>query len=135
MYSKSIEQLENNIWAEPVEFPSGLVINCHKYRKLPIKDLTIEQMRLLISQKVGLEYLVGLAIDKLDKNVLAEGDFYEGDLLVAISNLPTKYWNENRSELDTLANIVELNSDLIKSELGEKKFDQVYKNLKAGHNY
>jgi len=64
--SKSIEQLENNCWTDEIEFPSNLVLNCHKYRKIPIKDLTTEQIRLLISQKIGIEYLVEIAIEKLE---------------------------------------------------------------------
>ena len=43
--SKSVEQLENNYWKDEIEFPSNLVINCHKYRKIPIKDLTTEQLK------------------------------------------------------------------------------------------
>lgn len=128
---KSIEQLENDYWKESTEFPSGMVENCYSYRKIPINELTIEQLRLLISQKIGLKYLVRLGIEKLENNVLAEGDFYEGDLLVAISNLPTEYWKENQSEFRALENIVERNSDLIKKELGEKKFDRIKERIKA----
>lgn len=43
--NKSIEQLENDYWKDEIDFPSNLVINCHKYRKIPIKELTIEQLR------------------------------------------------------------------------------------------
>ncbi len=128
---KSIEQLENDYWTEPKELASGLVVNCHKYRKIPIDELTIEQLRLLISQKIGLKYIVELGINELDKNILAEGDFYEGDLLVAISALPIEFWNKNKTEFLTFKNIVERNSELIKLELGEKKFDRINENIKA----
>ena len=128
---KSIEQLENDFWTEPVEFTSGLVVNCHKYRKIPIDELTIEQLRLLISQKIGLKYIVELGINELDKNVLAEGDFYEGDLLMAISNVQPEFWNENKTEFWNFKNIVERNSELIKLELGENKFDRINTNIKA----
>ncbi len=128
---KSIEQLENDYWTELVEFTSGLVVNCHKYRKIPIDELTIEQLRLLISQKIGLKYIVKLGINELDKNILAEGDFYEGDLLVAISALPIEFWNKNKTEFLTFKNIVERNSELIKLELGEKKFNRINENIKA----
>ena len=72
--NKSIEQLENDYWKDEIQFPSSLVINCHKYRKIPINELTIEELRLLISQKIGIEYLTELAIKKLELNILAEGD-------------------------------------------------------------
>ncbi|EDP70762.1 hypothetical protein FBALC1_08383 [Flavobacteriales bacterium ALC-1] len=128
---KSIEQLENDYWTEPNEFTSGLVATCHMYRKIPIDELTIEQLRLLISQKVGLKHIIEIGISELDKNILAEGDFYEGDLLMAISNVQSEFWNENKTEFLTFKNIVERNSELIKFELGEKKFDRINTNIKA----
>ena len=131
MSLKSIEQLENDVWKKSIEFPSGLIINCHNYRKIPINELTIEQLRLLISQKIGLNYIIEFGINELGKNILAEGDFYEGDLLMAISSLPNVFWNENKTEFLRFKNIVERNSELIKIELGEKKFNRINEKIKA----
>ena len=131
MRNKSIEQLENDYWTDEIEFPSGLVINCHKYRKIPIKDLTIEQLRLLISQNIGLEFLIEPALEKLDQNILAEGDLYEGDLLQAISTIPAEVWNENQKEFQQLERLVELNAEKLKNEIGEKQFDRIYERIKA----
>lgn len=128
--SNSIEQLKNDILKEPVEYPSGLVINCHNYRKIPIKQLTVEQLRLLISQKIGLEHIIEIAIQKLEENILAEGDLYEGDLLVAVSCLSTQFWNENKIHLEKLRTIVEFNIELIIAELGERKCKQLNERLK-----
>ncbi len=88
---KSIEQLENDYWAD-FDFPTALVERCHKYRKIPIKNLTIEQIRTLISQNIGLEFLLPKALDVLKLNILAEGEYYPGDLLSAV--LTTKEWND-----------------------------------------
>ena len=131
METKSIEQLEKDIWKNPSEFPTDLVEKCHHYRKISIAELTNEQIRLLISQKIGIEYLIGIALEKLERNILTECDFYEGDLLVAVSGLPNEFWNENKTDFLNFKNIVEQNSELIKNELGEKKFDQINKKLKA----
>ena len=91
--------------------------------------MTNEQIRLLISQKIGIEYLIGIALEKLKRNILTECDFYEGDLLVAVSNLPTEFWTENKTEFLTFKNIVEQNSEIIKNELGEKEFDRINEKL------
>ncbi len=128
---KSIEQLENDYWTEPKGFISGLITNCHNYRKISINKLTIEQLRLLISQKIGLKHIIKIGIKELNKNILAEGDFYEGDLLMAISNVQPEFWNQNRTEFLTFKNIVERNSEVIKLKLGEKKFDRINTNIKA----
>ena len=129
METKSIEQLEKDIWKNPSKFPTDMVEKCYRYRKISIAELTNEQIRLLISQKIGVEYLIGIALEKLERNILTECDFYEGDLLVAVSSLPTEFWNDNKTEFLTFKNIVERNSELIKNELGEKKFEQIIEKI------
>ncbi|MFH6605181.1 contact-dependent growth inhibition system immunity protein [Maribacter algicola] len=131
METKSIEQLEKDIWKKPSEFPTDMVEKCYRFRKISIAELTNEQIRLLIFQQIGVEYLIGIALEKLERNILTECDFYEGDLLVAVSSLPTEFWNENQTEFLTFKNIVELNSELIKNKLGEKKFDQINEKIKS----
>ena len=125
METKSIEQLEKDIWKNPSEFPTDLVEKCYRYRKISISKLTDEQIRLLISQKIGIEYLIGIALEKLERNILTECDFYEGDLLIAVSSIPTEFWNENQTDFLTFKNLVERNSELIINELGKKKFNQI----------
>ena len=131
METKSIEQLEKDIWKNPSEFPTDLVEKCYRYRKISIAELTDEQIRLLISQKIGIEYLIGIALEKLERNILTECEFYEGDLLVAVSKLPTEFWNKNQTEFLNFKNLVELNSELIKNELGENEFDRINEKIKA----
>jgi len=114
METKSIEQLEKDYWKEPSEFPTDMVKKCYQYRKISIAELTNEQIRLLISQQIGTKYLIGVALEKLQRNVLTEGDIYEGDLLVAVSGLPTEFWNEKQTEFRTFKNLVELNRELFK---------------------
>jgi hypothetical protein len=125
METKSIEKLEKDIWKNPSEFPTNLVEKCYRYRKISINELTDEQIRLLISQKIGIKHLIGIALKKLEKNILTECDFYEGDLLVAVSRLPTEFWEENETEFLTFKNLVQRNSELIKNELGENKYDRI----------
>jgi hypothetical protein len=36
--------------------------------------------------------LVPLAVARLDREPLAEGDFYPGDLLAAVLRVPAEYW-------------------------------------------
>ncbi len=109
-----------------------MVEKCYHYRKISIAKLSNEQIRLLISQQIGTEYLIGIALEKLEQNILTECDFYEGDLLVAVTSLPTEFWNENQTELLTLKNLVKKNSELIITELGEKKFDKLINRIENG---
>ena len=50
-------------------------------RRKPLRDLTDEEIRLAIGQKMGLRFLMPLAVERLDINPLVAGDFYEGALL------------------------------------------------------
>ena len=122
MQTKSIEQLENDYWKEPSEFSTNLIERCFEYRKVAISELTIEQIRLLISQEIGTEYLMEIVLEILKQNIVAEGDLYEGDLLVAVSKIPTEFWSNNSVEFLNFKNIVELNKEKIISELGEKEY-------------
>ncbi|OQP50271.1 hypothetical protein A4H97_00020 [Niastella yeongjuensis] len=91
--TKSIEQLENDYWKE-FDFPTGLVERCFRYRKIPIGNLTPEQLRTLISQQIGLKYLIPLSLDILKQNILTEADLYEGDLLASILSVDPSFWGQ-----------------------------------------
>ena len=102
MKTKSIEQLEKDIWEEPSGFPTDLVEKCFQYRKIVIGELTNEQLRLLISQKIGLDYLIEIALEKLEQDICTEGDFYNGDLLDSVSKVSTEFWSKKPIEYQTL---------------------------------
>ena len=123
--TKSIEELENDYWKDLEEFPTGLVKRCYEYRKIPLSQLTTEQIRTLISQQIGLKFLIGLAMEKLEQNILEEGDLYKGDLLETVSKIPSEFWNKHPTERQILNEIINANSSLIRDELGEKEFDRI----------
>ena len=85
--SKTVENLENDFWGEPMD-DSHLVLTCHRLRKKPLGDFETEDLRIMIGQNIGLKYFIPLAIDTLLDNVLAEGNLYEGDLLNRFPNTP-----------------------------------------------
>jgi hypothetical protein len=91
--SKSLQELENKDWGEPT-YDSFLVQECHRLRRIPLKDFTVENLRIMIGQNIGLNYLVPLAIEKLEQNPLAEGDYYAGDLLVNVLRADSKFWTK-----------------------------------------
>ena len=80
MNGKTLEELEGEDWGKP-EFKSNLVITTHRLRKKPIDEFTNEDLRIMLGQGFGLPYLLPLALKVLEKNPLADGDLYEGDLL------------------------------------------------------
>ena len=93
----SLQQLENDYWEEDSKFPTPLVESVYKFRKIPLKDLTIEQLRLLIGQNEGLRFLIPLALKELNKDILVEGDYYRGDLLNMVFKIKNSFWQKNNN--------------------------------------
>lgn len=77
----------------PYETP--LIERCEAALSLPLKDQTVETMRLLLGQGIAADVLLPRALDILEPDILASGDFYEGDLLASCQRLPASYWREH----------------------------------------
>ncbi|WP_234375561.1 contact-dependent growth inhibition system immunity protein [Streptomyces sp. CB01373] len=76
----SLEGLERDRWPAPSADATRVVATAHALRRRPIGELTVEDMRFLIGQDIGLPYLLPLALEVLRDNPMAEGDMHEGDL-------------------------------------------------------
>jgi hypothetical protein len=83
MPGRTLEQLEGETWPEP-DFESHVVETCHRLRSKPLDDFTVEDLRIMIGQKIGLVHLLPLAIKNLKHDPLAEGAYYPGDLLMSV---------------------------------------------------
>lgn len=90
MLNKTVEQLDGQDWGEP-SYPSHLVTECHRLRRVPLKEFTVENLRIMIGQHIGLDWLVPLALTRLYDEPFADGDYYEGDLLNAVLRLPDAF--------------------------------------------
>jgi len=90
---KSLQELDNKNL--PISnFESHLVDECIRLYKLPLSNLSIENLRLLIGQNIGLKFLVPIALSELESNPLSEGDLYAGDLLESLIKLPSSFWQQ-----------------------------------------
>ena len=117
--SKSLEVLEKDNWGELPKDESYLVTTCHKLRKKPLREFEIEDFRILIGQDLGLKYLIPLAINILEKDILSEGHFYEGDLLKAVLTSNEDYWKIEREDWEKMISIFNANRSRIDKEAEE----------------
>ena len=108
--NSTIEQLENSKWVDS-DFETNLTKRCHQLRKIAVDKLEIEDLRLLIGQQIGLKYLVDLAVEKLNADILAEGDYYPGDLLNSILSIDSSYWVDNETQWSSIDNLMKHNQD------------------------
>ena len=105
MAGKTLEELEQLAWGEQT-FDSYLVTTCHRLRKKPVDEFTVEDLRIMIGQKFGLQHLLPRAIEVLEGEPLAGGDFYPGDLLANV--IACDNWlQEHPDLLARVANVAE----------------------------
>jgi len=94
--NKTLTQLENNDWGEPEHHTS--VVKCaHRLRNIPLGKLSAGDIRFLLGQEIGMNYVLPLAITLLEDNPILETDYYEGDLLCSTLRLNAKYFNSDLS--------------------------------------
>jgi hypothetical protein len=87
-------------------YPSGLVIECHRLRRVPLKDFTPGNLHIMIGQKISLEYLLPLALEELSRNPFVEGNYYPGDLLANVLKIPDEFWRQHQDMYWKLSEIV-----------------------------
>ncbi|MGW1966196.1 contact-dependent growth inhibition system immunity protein [Streptomyces sp. NPDC001935] len=90
---RSLEELEHDYWPDPSGDTTRLIRTAHALRRKPTGKLTVEDLRLLIRQDVGLPFLLPLALEVLRLDPMAEGHMYEGDLLAAVLTRSPEIWN------------------------------------------
>lgn len=121
---KTLENLEKDFWGEP-SYHSHLVIRCHELRKLPLENFTTEDLRMMIGQQIGLNYLIPLALEVLTVDLFAEGDFFEGDLLKNVLAIDTDFWNNNKSYWAILDNLIkERRNEIVAHKFATTNFDK-----------
>lgn len=114
---KSLENLERDIWPSiNPDAESHLVRTCNRLRKIKLKDFETEDLRIMISQDIGLKHLLPLVFSKLSDNILAEGDFYPGDLLVAVLSSEEEFWQSQPDYWKEVIKIIDNQIDKIKKE-------------------
>lgn len=123
--SFTLDQLENTDWGEPT-YSSYLVRTCHALRKKPLTDFTIEDLRIMIGQNISLEHLMPPAILELSKNILAEGDFYPGDLLKAVLSAEGGFWEKHPGMHMQVATLFRQNQAAIEGCMNKKELMKAF---------
>jgi len=120
--NKSLENLAKEDW-RIFDSDSRLIQRTKELRKIPLDNFTAEDLRLMIGQGFSLDYLIPLAIEKLTVDILAEGDLYKGDLLLAVVNASQDYWDKSTEQKEELIELIKTNKDLIDEEGLEIEID------------
>jgi CDI immunity proteins len=103
--SKSLRQLLDPLTKDTTD-SSALTTTCLTLSEKPLKDFTVENLRVMIGQNMGLEFLIPLAVEVLQENPFVEGDYYPGDLLSAVMKVEPGFWQTHRDFYWSVSEIV-----------------------------
>jgi hypothetical protein len=126
---KTLENLEKDIW--PIldsNEESHLIVTCNSLRKKILIDFSVEDLRIMIGQDIGLKFLIPISIEILKENIISEGDYYEGDLLNSVLSSDKKYWLSEKENHKTVCQIFQDNQQKLKDfdttwEIKKKLFE------------
>ncbi len=134
MINKSISELENWKWKNEIptrETHSGTECRFYELHKIPLLKLDLSDMRFLIGQNTGLEYLVPYAIDKLKDDIFIEAEYYQGDLFCALASINNEpnYWSSHKKKKQQL---IDLYSEQ-KRSLGTIEEEEIIQKIKEAY--
>ncbi|MBQ0975234.1 hypothetical protein KBZ00_29545 [Streptomyces sp. RK31] len=94
--TQSLERLEGQRWPEPPEDATSLVRAVHDLRRRPVGDLRPDELARLITQDVGLPWLLPLAVRILRDTAPSQvaGGWYDDDLLYAVVTRKAQVWEQ-----------------------------------------
>jgi hypothetical protein len=104
--SPSLQDLEGDDWPEPTH-ESYLVQTVYALRRKPLDAFTVEDLRIMLGQSVGINHLVPLALGQLERDPFVAGDFYPGDLLGVVMGVGAAYWRSHPAEALRMTKIAE----------------------------
>jgi CDI immunity proteins len=113
--NKSLEKLLGKWEIEiPREsYSSSIQLRAYNLYTRKISDFEIDDIRFMIVQRIGLEFLVPRALDFLKNNILVKTNYYEGDLLHGVLITPALFWKSNHKLHSQFYEILLKNKDVL----------------------
>lgn len=113
--NKSLSQLLGALTKDTTD-SSVLATTCLTLYEKPLRDFTVENLRVMIGQSIGLEVLIPFAVELLQENPFVKGDYYPGDLLSVVLQVEPGFWQTHQdiywSVSEIVAGLPSLMSDL-----------------------
>jgi CDI immunity proteins len=130
--TKTLDELDPPAWGPPT-YSSYLVTTCHRLRTKPLNEFDEEDLRIMIGQKISLEYLMPLALEVLEQDPIASGDFYQGDLLQSVLRVDTAWWASHPDQLVAVRSVVVRLDDPLIQERVDGPLDLLRPEIEAFH--
>lgn len=108
-HGPTLDELDPPAWPAAPPDATRLVRRAHELRTVPVEQLTTEDLRLLLGQRIAPAVLVPRALCLLADDPWCEGHMYPGDLLAAVLRLPADHWAQHPEDVvrvrDVLARV------------------------------
>ena len=113
---KSKKNIKHSI---PIEgIASSIELRIYKLsNNVNVQNYTLDDIRFMLTQQIVDKISIDRAIEYLEKNVLIEASYYEGDLLVSLVDLPPEFWAKNQVYYQKLKDLITKNKDFIANSL------------------
>ena len=106
-----------------------LIPTIERLRSLPLIEFTIEDLRIMIGQGIGLKFLIPIAIERLNENLFVEGDYYEGDLLQMVLEVDESFWHDNKEKCNSVFQLINSRLEELKeNNIRVDAFHKAYEN-------
>ncbi|MDT8910053.1 contact-dependent growth inhibition system immunity protein [Amycolatopsis sp. PS_44_ISF1] len=129
--SLTLEQIEDRPWGKPPAEATRLVKTVYELRHKAVGAMDTEDLRVLLLQQESVEVLVPVALTHLEQNPLAEGDFYPGDLLVAVLKVPQAYWQQHPDQRSRTSAVIGEVEALGKLDDHDAPHDTIWQQINA----
>ena len=128
---KSIEELENDFWPDRKEYPTGLIERCHIYRKIKLKDLQIHQIKTLLIQDIGSEYLMPIVLERMEKDITEEDDYDGSSFLQSIDSFSDQIFRRKPELRTATSELLDRKQSEIEHLIGRKKYERIKRKMEV----
>lgn len=92
---ETLEQLEDDYWGPAPTKTTPVIRRSFELRQKTLDQFTPSDIDHMISQRIGLEYLINRAAGTLFDNPLLEAWAYSGDLLLTVISVGPDFWQSH----------------------------------------
>lgn len=98
--TQSLQAIEGEDWGEPSEAPTDMIASCLRLRRVPVGELSLDNLRLMIGQRISLHILIPLALETLLVDPWIEVSLCPGDLLAVVLKVGNDFWTSRPDLLE-----------------------------------
>lgn len=122
---KSIQELENIYWEDKDEYISPLLKDCHDFRKIPLKDLSIKQSITLLKQDIGSEFLLPVVLERMHADLFEEDPTDGSTFLESIDSFHNDMFQRSSDMWKPMMALLRTRRDEVESFIGWKRYEDM----------